>query len=219
MPQSLSIGAFVFGAVLVLLSLVAGKFEIFGAKVEGTVGKAGRVIAFFFGVFLISTGLNLNNDHPGDQGGGVQNTGYRGTVSPPADQPGAKTEDASISGSGPGTQRQETKPISLTQKFEDYLPGGVWEARAPDPYTGVVVTSRTQFFSNGDFSGTMSGLVNGYPQQQPFSGTWSVRPLAADQFSLTLNYLGAGAQMQSFRVIDHNTTESAANVVVRRISE
>lgn len=215
MPQSLSIGAFVFGAVLVLLSLVVGKFKLFGAEVDGTVGKAGRVIAFFFGVFLISTGLNLNNDHPGGQESGQPRPGPLGTSQTTGNQSGGRTENASISGSVTPPVIHE---ISLTQKFEDYLPG-VWQARAPDPNTGIVVTSETRFWGNGNFSGTLSGLVNGFPQSTPFSGTWSVRPISTDKFMLTLNYLGAGTQTQSFRVIDHNTAENGDSVVAHRVAE
>jgi hypothetical protein len=209
MPQSLSIGAFVFGAVLVLLSLVVGKFKLFGAEVDGTVGKAGRVIAFLFGVFLISTSLNLNHDQPSPQGSSPQPATTQ-TISN-----GGRADTASVV--GPAPREESPAPPSLTQKFEDYLVG-TWQARAADPNTGIVMTSETQFFNNGNFSGMLSGLINGYPQSSPFAGTWSVSPLSANRFSLTLNYVGAGSQTQTFRVIDHNSSESAAGVVAHRIA-
>ena len=213
MPQSLGIGAFVFGAVLVLLSLLIGKFKLFGAEVDGTVGKVGRVVAFFFGVYLISISLNLNHDQPTPAGKGPQ------TDAPSSSQAmttGARTDAPSVAIPAP---RDDTPaPPSLTQKFEDYLVG-TWQARAADPNTGIVMTSQTQFFSNGSFSGMLSGLVNGYPQTSPMSGTWSLSPISASRFSLTLNYVGAGSQTQTFRVIDHNSSESAAGVVCRRISD
>jgi hypothetical protein len=57
MPESLTIAAFVFGAVLMLLSLVGGGFKLFGAEVSGTVGTLGRTVAFALGGVLITVGL------------------------------------------------------------------------------------------------------------------------------------------------------------------
>ena len=57
MPQSMTIGAFVLGAVLLLISLVRGGFKIFGAEVSGTAGFLGRPIAFVIGITLIVTGF------------------------------------------------------------------------------------------------------------------------------------------------------------------
>jgi hypothetical protein len=57
MPEIIETGAFVFGAVLVLLALVSGGFKIFGAEVSGTAGQLARVIAFFLGLFFVSVGL------------------------------------------------------------------------------------------------------------------------------------------------------------------
>ncbi len=58
MPESLTIAAFVFGAVLILLSLVSGGFKIFGAEVSGTAGRLGRIVAFVLGLILIAFGLS-----------------------------------------------------------------------------------------------------------------------------------------------------------------
>jgi hypothetical protein len=57
MPETIETGAFVFGAVLVLLALVSGGFKIFGAEISGTAGKLGRVIAFFLGLIFLGVGL------------------------------------------------------------------------------------------------------------------------------------------------------------------
>src|SRR2546430_17450209 len=57
MPQSLAIGAFVLGGVLLLLSVVRGGFKIFGAEVSGSAGNFGRIVAFVCGVVLIATGF------------------------------------------------------------------------------------------------------------------------------------------------------------------
>jgi len=41
MPTSLTIGIFVFGAVLLLVALVGGKFKLFGTEVSGEVSNSG----------------------------------------------------------------------------------------------------------------------------------------------------------------------------------
>jgi hypothetical protein len=53
MPQNLHIAAFVFGAVLILISLVGGRFRIFGAEISDQVGKVGRTLAFLLGLVFI----------------------------------------------------------------------------------------------------------------------------------------------------------------------
>jgi hypothetical protein len=72
-PPTLSIGAFVLGGVLLLLSVVRGGFKIFGAEVKETAGGIARVIAFLAGVVLIVTGFlhdgKDQSDKPPDHGG------------------------------------------------------------------------------------------------------------------------------------------------------
>ncbi|NTU59945.1 MAG: hypothetical protein HGA98_02675, partial [Deltaproteobacteria bacterium] len=58
MPQSLAIGAFVFGAVLLLLALAGGGFKLFGAEVSGVAGRTARVVSFLLGLALIGVGLS-----------------------------------------------------------------------------------------------------------------------------------------------------------------
>jgi len=57
MPEGIPVAAFVFGAVLVLIALLGGKFKIFGAEVSGTAGSAARIFALLAGVTLITLGL------------------------------------------------------------------------------------------------------------------------------------------------------------------
>jgi hypothetical protein len=61
MPQSITIAAFVFGAVLLLIAIVGGNFKIFAAEVSATTGKFGRVVAGIAGVILIVVGLVGSN--------------------------------------------------------------------------------------------------------------------------------------------------------------
>src|SRR5271168_1440422 len=57
MPQSLTIGIFVLGAVMLLLALVSGGFKIFGSEIPGVASRWGRIIAFFLGVVLVGFSL------------------------------------------------------------------------------------------------------------------------------------------------------------------
>ena len=57
MPTSLSIAAFVLGAVLVLVSLLSGGFKLFGAEVSGTTGAGRKFVAFIVGIILIIVGF------------------------------------------------------------------------------------------------------------------------------------------------------------------
>jgi hypothetical protein len=57
MPQNITIAAFVFGAVLLLIALLGGGFKIFGAEVSGNTGRGQRVVAGIAGIVLIIVGL------------------------------------------------------------------------------------------------------------------------------------------------------------------
>jgi hypothetical protein len=57
MPATVTIGAFVFGAVLLLLALVGGGIKIFGAEITGTVGKVARTLAFVLGLVFVTLGI------------------------------------------------------------------------------------------------------------------------------------------------------------------
>ena len=66
MPESLSIAAFVLGALLLLIALVPGGIELFGAKVPGMPGRLGRLIAFVLSIVFTVTGLSIDDgEHPG----------------------------------------------------------------------------------------------------------------------------------------------------------
>ncbi len=57
MPPSITIAAFVLGAVLILIALLGGGFKIFGAEVTGKTGWVGRVVAGLAGTILIAVGI------------------------------------------------------------------------------------------------------------------------------------------------------------------
>jgi len=64
MPPNITLAAFVFGAVLLLIGLVGGKFKIFGAEVSGTAGRAGRWFATTAGTLLVLVGLFFKPQSP-----------------------------------------------------------------------------------------------------------------------------------------------------------
>ena len=65
MPQSITIAFFVLGAVLLLIAILqGGGFKIFGAEVDGSPGRFGRVFAGLLGVILIGIGLVTSLDSP-----------------------------------------------------------------------------------------------------------------------------------------------------------
>lgn len=57
MPQNITIAAFVFGSVLLLIALLGGKFKIFGAEVDGVIGSNTRIFAGILGVIFLGIGL------------------------------------------------------------------------------------------------------------------------------------------------------------------
>jgi len=66
MPQNLTLAAFVFGAVLILLALSAGSFKIFGAEMSGASGRWSRIAAGVAGVALIGFALSSTFRAPSD---------------------------------------------------------------------------------------------------------------------------------------------------------
>ena len=57
MPENIMIAAFVLGSVMLLISIVGGRFKIFGAEVSGVAGPTGRILAGVVGAILIGIGL------------------------------------------------------------------------------------------------------------------------------------------------------------------
>lgn len=78
MPGSLAIGAFVLGAVLLLVAVVGGQFKVFAAEVSGSVGPVARGFAGVLGLVFVLVGLSKEfggaggggNDGGGNDGGG-----------------------------------------------------------------------------------------------------------------------------------------------------
>lgn len=69
MPQTLTIGIFVLGAVMLLLALVSGGFKIFGSEMPGVANRSARIIAFVLGLVLVGFSLIHFREEPGPKGG------------------------------------------------------------------------------------------------------------------------------------------------------
>jgi hypothetical protein len=67
-PQSLTIGIFVLGAVMLLLALVSGGFKIFGSEMPGVASRSARIIAFCIGVLLVGFSLFHFQEEPAQKG-------------------------------------------------------------------------------------------------------------------------------------------------------
>ncbi len=190
MPPSLNIGLFVFGSVLVLLSLVVGKFNLFGVQVEGTVGKTGRVIAFLLGLVFIFAGLNRSQAVGSQQPQRVQDLSDN-------------TE-----------RRTDTKTDA--EKVKEYMVG-TWDFDVDDPSTKAVYEWEMEFLSDGRFSQNVS--VNGHLQTAS-NGTWSVLNTSSDRFTLTIRRPGEEPKYVGIRVIDINTAEDLVKkVILKRVPQ
>ena len=59
-PSSLPIGAFVLGAVLLLMALASGSVKIFGAEVTSAAGKLASTLAFILAFVFIGAGALMS---------------------------------------------------------------------------------------------------------------------------------------------------------------
>ncbi len=61
MPSTIELALVVLGAILILISILGGKFKIFGADIEGTTGKFGRIVAFVLGLIFIFIAIIMDD--------------------------------------------------------------------------------------------------------------------------------------------------------------
>jgi hypothetical protein len=224
MPQSLDLAAFVFGAVLILLALVAGSFKLFGAEVQGTTGRLGRIVAFALGLILIVSRLAPRSPDviAGDRSpgaaqahpGGMPTPATEATVLPaPAPAPVAPPDD-----DDPAPRRRErAADVSLTQ-----LLVGTWQAEysLPDDRTKAKLKTKVRYDRNGTFSGVETMVSDGLTNQVPMQGTWRVHPLSTTRFELTTKDKQLREpEVYNYRVVDHDHFENEdLGFVVRRVA-
>jgi hypothetical protein len=66
MPQTITIGVFILGAILVLIGILGGNFKLFGAEVATTISNPLlRFVAFILGIIFLIIGIADNSDDNG----------------------------------------------------------------------------------------------------------------------------------------------------------
>jgi hypothetical protein len=171
MPQTVEIGAFVLGAVLLLLALVSGGFKIFGAEISAAVNKPARVIAFLLGLSFIGLGIWRNSDQgqgvsPGPKASGMPvgpattDTSVVPTTTGASVVPATNAEIASMSGTWVdqfGTTYQVTQ-TGNSFSFEGLNPQSGFRSGGAGNVNGrqFTVTYQTNIPSTGSGTGTVS---------------------------------------------------------------
>ncbi|NBC05499.1 MAG: hypothetical protein GVY20_17580 [Bacteroidetes bacterium] len=110
MPASLDIAFFVFGAILLFLALLGGRFKLFGAEVSAkTTNKPVRITAFLLGIVLIAipTYTYLNSPSDTYSTSDSQTTNGRETIS----NHQSTSEPEPTNGSQPETNSSETNSV------------------------------------------------------------------------------------------------------------
>ena len=155
MPQSITIAAFVFGAVLLLIALLGGGFKIFGAEVSGSAGKAGRTVAGLAGLVLVCIGLfgsfGNSENHPSSD---------RQQASPSGSDEPATSKTAAPDHATPAT----TAPVPSSPVEQNANINGVWRDNLGTAYqVSQGRTASTYSFSarGANFASTGSGTVRG----------------------------------------------------------
>jgi len=191
MPQSLDLAAFVFGAVLILLSLVAGSFKLFGAEVQGKVGTVGRVIAFVLGLILITSRLvptSMADAHAKADGGSAP-VKEAAVIAAPAP---ADDDDTSPSPAGAAI---DTPPRELIL--------GTWQGQYG--LADNKIRTKIRYDKNGTFTGVLTYISKGLTTQLATQGTWRIRPLEPGRFQLTTrDKERPEPESYAYRVLDHD---------------
>lgn len=115
MPGTLSIGAFVLGAVLLLVSLLSGGFKIFGAEVSGGTSTSARVIAFVLGLAFIGVGFATDGDKRSDTTA-PPTAGAAGTPAAPAQVEVAPAPTAGATPAAPPARADVAAPAAAPQR-------------------------------------------------------------------------------------------------------
>jgi len=213
MPQSLDVAAFVFGAILILLSLVVGSFKLFGAEVQGTVGRLGRVVAFVLGLILIVSRLVHEAPDPPKPG-----TTTEATTTPAP--PGKAAVEADLI--APTTAPPAAEP-EATGDTADVAPArelllGTWRSQLDMP--DGKITDETRYERNGTYSGIETVVSkDGLTNQNEIRGTWRIRQLSPTRFTLTTHDKELrDPESYTYRVLDHERLQNEdLGGVVRRV--
>jgi hypothetical protein len=165
MPSNITIAAFVLGGVLLLIAILhGGGFKIFGAEVDGSAGRFGRIFAGLLGTILIGIGLFSPLYKPASQTpSGSQKT---------AADSSSSGEAASTNTSTPQGQTQpgkaETNPSQSEQPVNI---AGTWHDAEGNEFrisqTGDTFTIRITGMS---YEASSSGTLHGHDFDRTYEG-------------------------------------------------
>lgn len=182
MPQSITIAAFVFGAVLLLIAIVGGGFKIFGAEVSGSAGKGGRLGAGLAGVILLCVGLFGSFDKTGapsalPANSNAQQKASAPTTTPapsnlqPAPQPAQNdSKFAANKATGTaGTDNSQEPPQQSAPVEQNVNIGGIWRDAMGTVFEVSQQGSSYTFRATGvNFVSAGSGMVHGHQLESTY---------------------------------------------------
>ena len=173
MPQSITIAAFVLGAVLLLIAILRGGFKIFGAEVDGTAGRFGRIFAGLLGTVLIAIGLFSSLYKPSPQPAtGSQKTASEdpsfGAAQKPIG-PAQADQPVNIAGTWHDAEGNEFQISQHGNEFTIRITGMSYEASSSGvlhghdferTYEGQMIKAEGQMAKGTRFSGHCNGAVS-----------------------------------------------------------
>jgi hypothetical protein len=174
MPQNITIAAFVLGAVLLLIAILRGGFKIFGAEVDGTPGRFGRIFAGLLGVILIGIGLFSSLYKPSlPPTSGPQKAGSDGSSSGQATSTNANQSQSeqtvNIAGTWHDSAGNEFQISQHGNEFTIRITGISYEASSRGvlhghdferTYEGHMIETEGRMTKGTPFSGHCSGTVS-----------------------------------------------------------
>ena len=173
MPQSITIAAFVLGAVLLLIAILRGGFKIFGAEVDGTAGRFGRIFAGLLGTVLIAIGLFSSLYKPSPQPAtGPQKTASEDPSSGAAQKPigpAQADQPVNIAGTWHDAEGNEFQISQHGNEFTIRITGMSYEASSSGvlhghdferTYEGHMIATEGPMTKGMRFTGHCSGTVS-----------------------------------------------------------
>ncbi len=164
MPTSITIAAFVLGAVLLLVAILHGGFKIFGAEVDGTAGRFGRIFAGLLGVILVGIGLYSSLSKPSPQSspdsrkaaadGSPSGTPASANTSTPQNQ----TQSAKTETNPP----QSDQPVNIAGTWHDAEGNEFQISQHGDAFT-IRITGMT-------YEAASTGTVHGHDFDRTYEG-------------------------------------------------
>lgn len=114
-------------------------------------------------------------------------------------------------------------PVDLNAQFRNFIVGA-WEIDGIDTQQNMLTRMILQFSANGDFFGAEAQLPRSNPYGQPTiiqtNGTWSIRAIDSQHFTLTLAPTNGSPSTLTIAVIDQNDIrDEGENLVARRIRQ